>query len=103
MLNLLMPADNLLEIQDYGWKLRIQLFEEKIKLTLIDESENKIEKIIKHSEFIIENAHNIGRELENQFNKSNNIILEPYNISKIIGLVDRSIKSMKSQIQTKSE
>ncbi len=103
MLNLLMSTDNLLEIQDYGWRLRIQLFEEKIKLTLIDESENKIEKIIKRSEFIIENAHNVGRELENQFNKSNNIILEPYNISKIIGLVDRSIKSMKSQIQTKSE
>ena len=103
MLNLLMPADNLLEIQDYGWKLRIQLFEEKIKLTLIDESENKIEKIIKHSEFIIENAHNVGRELENQFNKSNNIILEPYNISRIIGLVDRAIKSVKSQIQLKSE
>ena len=103
MLNLLMPANNLLEIQDYGWKLRIQLFEEKIKLTLIDESENKIEKIIKHSEFIIENAHNIGRELENQFNKSNNIILEPYNIGRIIGLVDRAIKSVKSQIQLKSE
>ena len=41
MLNLLMPADNLLEIQDFGWKLRILLFDEKIKLTLIDESENK--------------------------------------------------------------
>ena len=69
-----------------------KLFEEKIKLTLIDESENEIKKIIKRSEFIIENAHNIGRELENQFNKSNNTILEPYNISRIIGLVDRAIK-----------
>ncbi len=92
MLNLLMSVNNLLEIQDYGWKLSIQLFEEKIKLTLIDESENEIKKIIKRSEFIIENAHNIGRELENQFNKSNNTILEPYNISRIIGLVDRAIK-----------
>ena len=78
MLNLLMSVNNLLEIQDYGWKLSIQLFEEKIKLTLIDESENEIK--------------NIGRELENQFNKSNNTILEPYNISRIIGLVDRAIK-----------
>lgn len=100
MLNLLMSTDNLFEIQNYGWKLNIQLFEEKTILTLIDDSENKIEKTIKRSEFIIENAHKIGRELENQFNKSNDTILEPYNISKIIGLIDQAIKSMKNKYKS---
>lgn len=100
MLNLLMSTDNLFEIQNYGWKLNIQLFEEKTILTLIDDSENKIEKTIKRSEFIIENAHKIGRELENQFNKSNDTILEPYNISRIIGLIDQAIKSMKNKYKS---
>lgn len=99
MLNLLMTTNNLFEIQDYGWKLNVQLFEEKTILTLIDDSENKIEKTIKGSEFIIENIHKIGRELENQFNESNDTILEPYNISRIIGLVDQAIKSTKTQIE----
>ena len=46
---------------------------------------------ISKSEFIIENVHEIGRSLEFEYNKANNVILEPYNISRIIGLVNDEI------------
>jgi len=36
-------------------------------------------------------VHEIGRNLEFKYNKANNVILEPYNISRIIGLVNDQI------------
>ena len=89
----------LLPFNDNFWNY-INKNKKHTKTTLIDDSENKIEKTIKRSEFIIENAHKIGRELENQFNKSNDTILEPYNISRIIGLIDQAIKSMKNKYKS---
>ena len=49
--------------------------------------------MIKNSEFIIENVHDIGRSLEYEYNVKFNVILEPYNISKIIGLVNDLIRA----------
>tara|TARA_B100000029_G_scaffold513861_1_gene614693 strand:+ start:8895 stop:9170 length:276 start_codon:yes stop_codon:yes gene_type:complete len=70
------------------WTIEISRENDAIKLELVNINENRISKSIKNSDFIIENVHDIGRSLEYEYNKKYNVILEPYNISRIIGLVN---------------
>ena len=70
------------------WKIEISVENDIIILVLIDKNNKRVARKISKSEFIIENVHEIGRSLEFEYNKANNVILEPYNISKIIGLVN---------------
>jgi|TARA_B100001750_G_scaffold40848_1_gene29668 hypothetical protein len=70
------------------WNVEMTNDDKMIKLVLINRNNNQVSKIIARSEFIIENVHQIGRSLEYEYNKTNNVILEPYNISRIIGLVN---------------
>ena len=73
------------------WKIEISTENDTITLVLIDKNNNRVSRKIPNSEFIIENVHDIGRSLEFKYNKANNVILEPYNISRIIGLVNDQI------------
>ncbi len=73
------------------WKVEISTEKDTITLVLIDKNNNRVSRKIPSSEFIIENVHDIGRSLEFEYNKANNVILEPYNISRIIGLVNDQI------------
>ena len=73
------------------WKIEISTENGIITLVLIDKNNNRVSRKIPDSEFIIENVHEIGRNLEFEYNKANNVILEPYNISRIIGLVNDQI------------
>jgi len=73
------------------WKIEISTENDTITLVLIDKNNNRVSRKIPSSEFIIENVHDIGRSLEFKYNKANNVILEPYNISRIIGLVNDQI------------
>ena len=73
------------------WKIEISVENDIIILVLIDKNNKRVARKISKSEFIIENVHEIGRSLEFEYNKSNNVILEPYNISRIIGLVNDEI------------
>ena len=70
------------------WNVEMTNDDKMIKLVLKDRNNNQVSKIISRSEFIMENVHQIGRSLEYEYNKTNNVILEPYNISRIIGLVN---------------
>ena len=70
------------------WNVEMTNDDKMIKLVLINRNNNQVSKIISRSEFIMENVHQIGRSLEYEYNKTNNVILEPYNISRIIGLVN---------------
>ena len=70
------------------WNVEMTNDDKMIKLVLINRNNNQVSKVIARSEFIIENVHQIGRSLEYEYNKTNNVILEPYNISRIIGLVN---------------
>ena len=70
------------------WNIEITTESDMLKLELINKNSNRISKMIENSEFIIENVHDIGRSLEYEYNVKFNVILEPYNISKIIGLVN---------------
>lgn len=73
------------------WKIEISTENDTITLVLIDKNNNRVSRKIPSSEFIIENVHDIGRSLEFKYNKANNVILEPYNKSRIIGLVNDQI------------
>jgi len=73
------------------WKIEISVENDIIILVLIDKNNKRVARKISKSEFIIENVHEIGRSLEFEYNKANNVILEPYNISRIIGLVNDEI------------
>ena len=73
------------------WKIEISVENDIIILVLIDKNNERVARKISKSEFIIENVHEIGRSLEFEYNKANNVILEPYNISRIIGLVNDEI------------
>ena len=73
------------------WKIEISTENGTITLVLIDKNDNRVSRKMPYSEFIIEKVHEIGRNLEFEYNKANNVILEPYNISRIIGLVNDQI------------
>ena len=75
------------------WNIEITTESDMLKLELINRNGNRISKMIEKSEFVIENVHDIGRSLEYQYNVKFNVILEPYNISKIIGLVNDLIRA----------
>ena len=75
------------------WIVEITAENDMLKLELINRNGNRISKMIEKSEFVIENVHDIGRSLEYQYNVKFNVILEPYNISKIIGLVNDLIRA----------
>ncbi|MBH59306.1 MAG: hypothetical protein CMO19_02670 [Thaumarchaeota archaeon] len=75
------------------WKIQISVENDSIILVLIDKNNNRVSINISKSEFRIENVHEIGRNLEFEYNKANNVILEPYNISRIIGLVNDQIRA----------
>ena len=70
------------------WNIEITAENDMLKLELINKNSNRIHKMIDSSKFIIENVHDIGRSLEYEYNVKFNVILEPYNISRIIGLVN---------------
>jgi|TARA_B110000014_G_scaffold258448_1_gene244587 hypothetical protein len=73
------------------WKIEVSTENDTITLVLIDKNDNRVSRKVPSSEFIVENVHEIGRNLEFEYNKANNVILEPYNISRIIGLVNDQI------------
>ena len=73
------------------WKIEVSTENDTITLVLIDKNDNRVSRKVPNSEFIVENVHEIGRNLEFEYNKANNVILEPYNISRIIGLVNDQI------------
>ena len=73
------------------WKIVVSTENDTITLVLIDKNDNRVSRKVPSSEFIVENVHEIGRNLEFEYNKANNVILEPYNISRIIGLVNDQI------------
>ena len=73
---------------NHEWNIEITAENDMLKLELINRNGNRISKMIEKSEFVIENVHDIGRSLEYEYNVKFNVILEPYNISKIIGLVN---------------
>ena len=73
------------------WKIEVSTENDTITLVLIDKNDNRVSRKVPSSEFIVENVHKIGRNLEFEYNKANNVILEPYNISRIIGLVNDQI------------
>ena len=77
--------------KDQEWKIEVSTENDTITLVLIDKNDNRVSRKVPSSEFIIENVHEIGRNLEFEYNKANNVILEPYNISRIIGLVNDQI------------
>ena len=73
---------------NHEWNIEITAENDMLKLELINKNSNRIHKMIDGSKFIIENVHDIGRSLEYEYNVKFNVILEPYNISRIIGLVN---------------
>jgi hypothetical protein len=77
--------------KDQEWKIEVSTENGTITLVLIDKNDNRVSRKVPSSEFIVENVHEIGRNLEFEYNKANNVILEPYNISRIIGLVNDQI------------
>ncbi len=77
--------------KDQEWKIEVSTENDTITLVLIDKNDNRVSRKVPSSEFIVENVHEIGRNLEFEYNKANNVILEPYNISRIIGLVNDQI------------
>lgn len=87
-----MKSNNNLKFNN-EWKINMNIESKFITLTLINKDKNKISKKIKRTEIKTSNAHTIGRSLENEYNKKYNVIIEPYNISKIIGLVNNVIKT----------
>ena len=57
------------------WNVEMTNDDKMIKLVLINRNNNQVSKIIARSEFIIENVHQIGRSLEYEYNKTNNVII----------------------------
>ena len=92
-----MKNNNEIEIEDKKWKIIANIESKEVILTLYDDNNNEVVKKINNSEFIINNAHAIGRKLEQEYNKKNNVIIEPQDISRIIGLVDNIIKKEKDK------
>ena len=90
-----MKNNNEIEIKDKKWKIIANIEPKEVILTLYDNNNKWVVKKINNSEFTTNNAHVIGRNLEQEYNKKNNVIIEPQDISRIIGLVDNIIKKEK--------
>ena len=90
-----MKNNNEIEIKDKKWKIIANIDSKEVILTLYDNNNKEVVKKINNSEFTTNNAHAIGTNLEQEYNKKNNVIIEPQDISMIIGLVDNIIKKEK--------
>ena len=76
-------------IKDPNLELELQSEGTELSFHLHDSSGRSAAYTVKEKEVILEQAHRIGREIEQDFNRSNGTIMELSDVSRVIGMVHR--------------
>lgn len=78
-------------IRDPNLELEVQSEGTELSFHLIDSSGRSAAYTVKEKEVTLGDAHRIGRRIEQDFNRSNGTIMELSDVSRVIGMVHRSI------------
>lgn len=91
------PMGAKLVIKDPNLELELQCEGTELSFHLRDSSGRSAAHTVKEKEVTLGEAHRIGREIEQDFNRSNGTIMELSDVSRVIGMVHRSILKLRNQ------
>ncbi len=93
------PIGRKFVIKDPNLELELRSEGTDLSFHLHDSSGRSAAYTVKEKEVTLGEAHRIGREIEQDFNRSNGTMMELSDVSRVIGMVHRSIVKFRNQIK----
>jgi len=82
-----------IEVKGYGYELTIKVTDNSVVFNMKIENELETSVEVEKNKNGI-NPHEIGRTIENNYIKNDQINIEPYKLSRIIGLIENGLKQI---------